>query len=164
MNLKKTLPILSLALVMLFTVATAMAQSKDKQAPPLPVPGKVAQLSAEDQAAMKALWKEHRQKMAPIRDHLWAKQMEYDALLANQNSKHQDVQAVIEDMKKLRVQVREERIRFQESMEAKGFNFRDDKLHGFDEDRGCGGKMKHKGHNDDGKGKEHRHHGETMTD
>jgi len=166
MNLKKTLPTLTLALVMLFTVTTAMAQPKDKQAPP-PVPAKAAQMSAEDQAAMKALWKEHRQKMAPVRDQFWAKQMEYDALVANQNSKHQDIQAVIEDMKKLRAQMRDERTKFHESMEAKGFDLGHGRhWPGFDEDRGCG-KMRHNGPKDfgpGGKGKGSRHHGERMTD
>lgn len=159
MNLKKTLPTLALALVMLFTVTTAMAQPKDKQAPP-PAPPQIAKMSPEDQAAMKALRKEHRQKMDPIRDQLWAKQMEYDALVANSNSKHQDIQAVIEDMKKLRIQMREERTKFHEAMEAKGFDFGPGKhWRGFDDDRGCG-KM-HKGHRDFGPGgpKAPRHHG-----
>lgn len=118
MNLRKTLPALALALVMLFTVSAAMAQPKEKTPPPPPAK---AQISAEDRAAMKALWEEHRLKMDPIRDQLWAKHMEYDALVANPNSKHEDVKAVIEEMRKLKVQAREEKLRHRTAMEAKGF-------------------------------------------
>lgn len=164
MNLKKTLPILTVALVMLFTVTTAIAQPRDKQTSP-PVPPNAAQMSAEDQAAMKALWKEHRQKADPIRDQLWAKQLEYDALTANPNSKHQDIQAVIEDMKKLRVQMREEKTKLFEAMEAKNFDFEPGKNWPcFNDDRGYG-RRHHKGHKYFGPGdKGLRHYGEHMTD
>lgn len=118
MNLKKTLPALTLALLMLFSVSAAMAQPKEKTPPP-----PKAQISQEDKDAMKALRDEHRLKMDPIRDQLWAKKMEYDALVANPNSKHEDIKAVIEDMRKLKVQKREEKQRFSEAMEAKGFDF-----------------------------------------
>ena len=118
MNFKKTLPALVLALLMLFSVSAAMAQPKEKTPPPPPAK---AQMSDEDWAAMKALREEHRIKLDPIRDQLWAKRLEYDALVANPNSKHEDIKAVIEEMRKLKVQEREEKLRHRTAMEAKGF-------------------------------------------
>lgn len=130
MNIKKSLPALTLALLMLFSVSAAMAQSKDKPAPPqgkerpaLPEGAPPARLSPEDLAAIKAMRQEHHQKVDPIRDQLWAKQMEYDALTANPNSQHADIKAVIEEMKGLRAQLRAEKRTFQEAMEARGFDF-----------------------------------------
>lgn len=119
MNAKKTLPALALALALLFSVSVAMAQPKAKAAPPQAA---ISQISPEDQAAMKTLWSEHRLKMDPISEQLWVKKMEYDALVANPNSKHADIKAVIEDMRALKAQQREERQRFADAMDAKGFD------------------------------------------
>lgn len=136
MNYKKTLPTLALALVMLFTVSAAFAQPKEKAAPPQAPPPPAAKISPEDQAAMKAMWKEHHLKVAPLGDQLWAKQMEYDALVANPNSKHEDIKALIEEMRKLRVEMRAEKTKFFEALEAKGYD-RGPGRHwfGFDGDR-----------------------------
>lgn len=130
MSFKKTMPALTLALLMLFSVSAAMAQSKDKTPPPqgqerpaLPEGAPPARLSPEDMAAVKAMKREHRQKTEPLRDQFWAKRMEYEALVANPNSKHADIKAVIEEMKKLRAQLREERRTLDEALEARGFDF-----------------------------------------
>ena len=116
--MKKALPALALALLLAFSGSLALAQPAD-DAPP-PPPG-VKQMSAEDQAAISAMRKAHRQKMAPLHDQMWAKQMEYEALSGNPNIKQSDIQALINDMTKLRAQIRTEREAYFDQIEAKGF-------------------------------------------
>lgn len=115
--MKHTLSILTLALFLAFSASSLMAQPKD-EAPA--APKKFEQISPEDRAAFMELRKNHHQKTYPLREQLWAKQMEYDALVANPNSKHSDIKAVIDDMSKLRAQLNTERENFFSQAESKG--------------------------------------------
>lgn len=116
--MKKALPVLALALLLAFSGSLALAQPANDTPPP---PPGVKQMSAEDQAAISAMRQAHRQKMAPLHDQVRAKQMEYEALVGNPNIKQSDIQVLINDMTKLRAQIRAEREAYFDQIEAKGF-------------------------------------------
>jgi|GEM_PF-6538319 len=173
MTMKKTIPAMALMLALMFAVSTAMAQpaASDDKRPPQ----KMNQMSPEDRAAWEVLWNEHRQKMAPLRDQMWAKNMEYDFLMANPNTKPAEVKAVIDEMMRLKGQLRAEHEKFAEAAKAKGLDrhgfgpgfhkgWRGHGLDGgfgdcpgFDRDRGPG----RGGHGKMGSG---HHHGGPMMD
>lgn len=121
MTLKKTLPAMTLMLALLFTVSTAMAQpgGPDGKKPPKKM-DQMSRMSPEDKAAWMEIWKEHREKIEPIRDQMWAKRMEYDALVANPNTQPQAVKAVIDEVLRLKVQLRGEHDKLAEAAKAKG--------------------------------------------
>lgn len=124
MTLKKTLPAMTLMLALLFTVSTAMAQPAETEGKkPL---RKMDMMSPEDRAAWETLWQEHRQKIEPLHDQMWAKNMEYDFLVANPNTKPAEVKAVIDEMMRLKGQLRAEHDKFAEAAKAKGLD-----RHGF---------------------------------
>lgn len=170
MTLKKTLPAMTLMLALIFAVSVATAQTPEQGENK--EPKKISKMNPEDRAAWEALMKEYRQKTEPMRDQMWAKNLEYDALVANPNTKPAEVKAVIDEMLRLKVQLRTEHEKFAETAKAKGL--KGFKGHGFGRDfhkgwRGHGpergfdagdcpgqGKGFGKGH---GKGKG-RHHGE----
>lgn len=120
MTFKKTLPAMALMLTLLFAVSAAIAQTPDSGDKKAAV--RAGQMSPEDQAAWAELWKEHREKIEPLRDQIWAKQMEYDFLVANPNTKPTDIKAVIDEMLRLKDQMRTERNRLTEASRAKGLN------------------------------------------
>lgn len=120
MTLRKTLPAMVLMLTLLVAVSVATAQqpeSGDKKAAV-----RVGQMTPEDQAAWAELWKEHRGKIEPLRDQIWAKQLEYDFLAANPNTKPADVKTVINEMLSLKEQMRAERNSLIEASRAKGLD------------------------------------------
>lgn len=121
MTLKKTLPAMTLMLALLFAVSTAMAQpaASDDKRPPKKM-GLMSQMSPEDKAAWAELWKEHRGNIEPLRDQMWAKRMEYNALVANPNTKPEAVKTVIDEMLRLKVQLRGEHDKLAEAAKAKG--------------------------------------------
>ncbi|MDR1045477.1 MAG: periplasmic heavy metal sensor [Candidatus Adiutrix sp.] len=132
MTLKKILPVL--ALILLFTVSGAPALAQPADGPPGQGPARESRLSPEDRAALDGLWQDHHRKMEPLKDQLWAKSMEYDALVANPNTKPGEVRAVIDEMGKLRAQMRGERENFFGQVKAKGFgpgSGKDWRGHGF---------------------------------
>lgn len=131
MTLKKTIPAMTLMLALLFAASTAMAQpaKPDDRRPPQ----KMGQMNPEDQAAWTELWKEHRDKIEPLHDQMWAKRLEYDFLAANPNTKPDEVKAVINEMLRLKGQLRAEKNKLADAAQAKGL-----KGHGFGP-RGWGG-------------------------
>ena len=116
---KKTIPALTLALALILALAAGPALAQN-EAPPAP-PTKGKQMSPEDWEAFSALRDAHRQKMAPIHEELWAKGMEYEALKSNPNTKPSEVKALIDDMGKLRKQIRDSKEEFRTQVQAKGF-------------------------------------------
>lgn len=124
--MKKTVAILTLALITVFSSA-ALAQNQNQN---------------QDQAAFRGQWQEHRTSMSAIQDKLWAKSMEYDALIANPNSKQADISAVINEMTALRAQLRTEGDKFRNDMYDQGFD-RDGRGYGYGGGMGygygCGG-------------------------
>ena len=135
MTLKKILPITALIFVFAASGTMALAQPPKKGGGPPSGPAAMeAKLSPEDRTALEGLWQEHRQKMIPIKDRMWAKRMEYDALVANPNTKPAEVKAIIDEMGQLRVQMRGERESFFKQLEDKGFgpgSGKDWRGHGF---------------------------------
>lgn len=135
MTFKKTLPIMALFLLIAASGTMALAQPKAGPGKAGPPPREaVAALSPEDRAALDGLWRDHRQTMMPLKDQMWAKRLEYDALAANPNSKPTEVKALIDEMVKLRVQMRGERESFFKQLEDKGFgpgSGKDWRGHGF---------------------------------
>lgn len=145
MPMKKTVTVLTLVLLFVFTVSTGMimAQERNSASSPPNAP-RADRMSPEEREAYSAMMYEHHQKMAPIRDQMWAKQMEYEALAGNPNARPADVRAVIDDMVKLRAQLRAERDGFRSQTQAKGFgpgHFRGHRGFGpghFNDDGSCG--------------------------
>lgn len=120
---RKMLPAAAAITMMLFTSGTAFAQAKDEKGPP-PVPPAFAEISAEDRAALDKLFDDHRTKTAPLRDQLWAKRMEYEALSDNPNVKPDEIKALVAEMSKLRTQLRGERDTLRKALNDKGFDRR----------------------------------------
>ncbi len=116
-NLKKALPVM--AFLLMFTASASLAQAQPKGGAPEPP----AQMSQEDRAAIDSMWQAHRQKMDPLKDQMWAKKMEYEALLANPNTKPNETKAVIDDMLKVRKDMRALRDDFAAQMKSKGYDF-----------------------------------------
>ena len=143
MPMKKTIAFLTLVMLFIFTVSTGMVMAQETVAAPPPKAPKAEPMTPEQMDAFSTMMQDHHQKMAPLRDQMWAKQMEYDALVANPNTKPAEVKAVIDDIVKLRGQLRSERNDFFNQAKAKGFrpdHFRGHRgfgHFGFD-DGGCG--------------------------
>jgi len=171
MPMKKTVAVLTLVMLFIFTVSTGMIMAQETVAAPPPKAPKAEPMTPEQMEAYYAMTHDHRQKMAPLRDQMWAKQMEYEALLANPNTKPAEVKAVIDDMVKLRAQLRAERNDFYNQAKAKGFKPGHMGHRGFGrgfgfghfgfDDHGCGfgpgqGPWQGKGHGQGGRG----HHGD----
>ena len=134
--MKKMLAVFTLALVMAFSGSLALAQPSDDSSAPAPA---FKKMSDEDHAAIAAMHKEYRQKITPLRDQMWAKRMEYKALVGNPNIKQADVQALVADMSKLRAQIRTEHEAYSDQLEAKGYAFGHGKNFGHRSWRGhCG--------------------------
>ncbi|CAK7001018.1 MAG: hypothetical protein DELT_00028 [Desulfovibrio sp.] len=66
-------------------------------------------LAPEKQAAVSALFDEHRTKMEPIREQLWIKRTTLDALSANPNTEPKKIEALVTEMAGLRKQLYTER-------------------------------------------------------
>jgi len=122
MPMKKTVTVLTLVMLFIFTVSTGMVMAQEKESGPPAKPPKADQMSPEEWEAYSGMMYEHHQKVAPIHDQLWAKQMEYDALAANPNSKPAEIKAVVDDMVKLRTQLRGEKSNFYNQAKAKGYH------------------------------------------
>jgi hypothetical protein len=101
--MKKVLAFLTLAMLTIFSTA-ALAQKQN-----------------DNPAAFDSAWQEHRQSMAAIQDKMWAKSMEYDALVANPNAKQSDITAVINEMTELRGQMRGEYDKFAAQLGDQGY-------------------------------------------
>ena len=106
MKFKKIVPILALALI-------AAGSAAEAQPPPPPA----GQVEAWD-----SLRAERLEKIGPLQDKLWAKEMEYEALTRNGNQS--EVKAVIDDMVKLRGQIRAEKSKLFDQMKEKGLTGR----------------------------------------
>lgn len=127
--MKKTLPVsaltLSLALALLLSVggglALAQNHKKDHGQDRSQAAERMPAMSPEDRAALEGLWKTHRDQMAPLRDQMWGKKMEYEALVANPNTKPGDVKPLIDEMIQLRVQMRAEQEKFFDQLKDKGY-------------------------------------------
>ncbi|MDL2260045.1 periplasmic heavy metal sensor [Deltaproteobacteria bacterium OttesenSCG-928-K17] len=117
---KNLIPAAAVMMVMLVGSGAAMAQDGKKNPPPPPAP--MAEMSAEDQAAIDKIFDDHRLKTAPLRDQLWAKRMEYDALANNPNVKPDEIRAIIADMGKIKTQLRTERDGLRAALKEKGFD------------------------------------------
>jgi len=170
MTFKKTLPVITLMLALLFVVSTAIAQSPesgDKKDP-----AASSRMSAEQQAAWAELWKDHRDKIEPLRDQIWAKQLEYDFLVTNPNTKPGEMKAVIEEMQSLKSKLRAEKNKLAEAARAKdldvhkfgpGGPMRDWGGHGYDGDCRCSGSSYgHGPARHPGKGYDRYHGGQMM--
>lgn len=119
MTLKSSIPALALTLLMAVTASQAMAQTEhsNKNYKPLAT----QQMTQADKTAFIEMRDEFRQKVEPIRDQLWAKQMEYDALAGNPNTKPDDIRKLIAEMSDLRAKIKTERQKFGSAMKAKDF-------------------------------------------
>ena len=144
MPMKKTVAVLTFVMLFIFTVSTGMVMAQEKDGAAPPKPPKADRMTPEEWEAYSTMMYDHHQKMAPVRDQLWAKQLEYEALAANPNSKPAEVKAVIDDMVKLKAQLRAEKNDFYNQAKAKGFK------HGKWGHRGFG--PGHFGPDDDGYG------------
>ena len=137
MNLREKLPRLALMAALALPAFPALAQPAETGGGSEP-PAKVA--GQKDHAALAGLWAEHWQKSGPLRDQLWAKKMEYEALTRRGGDfKMAEVKALTDEMVRLKAQLRAERQKFFERMKAQGLSgaafFGPDGQPG----RGCGG-------------------------
>ena len=117
MELKKVFSALVLGLVLtLFAAGPAAAETAVK-----------APATAADQAEAEAWYNlraEHLEKIGPIRDQFWAKRMEYEALVRGGKADSPEIKAVIDDMVKLRAQIRTERKKLFSQAKEKGLTGR----------------------------------------
>lgn len=119
MELKKTLPTMALVLAFAASSGLALAQNNETDAPRQAPPK--SDFSPEQWNAFEEMRSAHYQKTAPLRDQMWAKEMEYEALAANPNTKPAEIRAIIDEMVKIRTQLRAERESFFKEMKGKGF-------------------------------------------
>ena len=103
MTLKTLLPALALAFMVSISSVYAQAQPADSQ-------------------DMNKIRDAHRQKMAPLHDQYWKKQMEYDFLVNSPNTKLAEVKAVIDEMGALKAKIRTERQGMVKEMKGKGYS------------------------------------------
>ena len=103
MNFKTLIPALALAFIVSVSGGYAHAQSADAQ-------------------GIEKMRDAHRQKMAPLHDQYWKKQMEYDFLVNNPSAKLADVKVIIEEMSALKTQLRTERQGMMKEMKSKGYS------------------------------------------
>ena len=86
------------------------------------VSGGYAQAQPADTQGIEQMRDAHRQKMAPLHDQYWKKQMEYDFLVKSPNTKPADVKAVIDEMSTLKAKIRTERQGMMAEMKSKGYS------------------------------------------
>jgi hypothetical protein len=96
------------------------------------------QLGPEERKALEAMRRSHRQKVAPLRDQLWAKNKEYEAMAANPNTKPAEIKAIVSEMLKLKAELRQERESFFSQAQAQGFYPGPGFRRGHDYESGCG--------------------------
>ncbi len=80
-------------------------------------PGFYQALSPEKQAVVEKIMDEHRTKMFSMREDLWAKQTELDALKGNDTKR---IQALVNEMKDLHAKMYAEREALRQKLEAEG--------------------------------------------
>ncbi|MDR2947089.1 MAG: periplasmic heavy metal sensor [Candidatus Adiutrix sp.] len=123
MSMKKTALALSFAMLFAFTAAAMVGAQEKNAAQPKGENGlMINRMTPEEWEAFSAMRDEHRMKLAPIQDQLWAKQMEYDALADNPNTKPAEIKAIVDEMVKLRAQLRTERNSLRDQAQSKGFH------------------------------------------
>ena len=79
-----------------------------------------AQLTEEQQATFQTIMDEHRAEVAPLREELWAKHAELEALSGNVNADPERITQLVSEMKDLRIQLRTERDVLKAKLEAEG--------------------------------------------
>lgn len=105
--------------------AQATDQPKDKARPG---PGQMApgdwygNLGPEKQKIWDTAWQEHQAKMQPLRDQMWRKSMEYEALAGNPNLKPEDFRALIDEMADLKLKMRAEGQGFRDKLAKDGLS------------------------------------------
>ncbi|MDR3038679.1 MAG: hypothetical protein LBV21_05265 [Candidatus Adiutrix sp.] len=119
MRLKKNLPALTLILALALPAGLALAQTATETRKEAAAPAR--ELSPADYEARDALWAEHRRKVEPLRDQLWAKELEYEALTRGGDANRAEVKVLIDDMVKLKGLIRAEREKLFSQTKARGF-------------------------------------------
>lgn len=71
-------------------------------------------MTAEQQATMQELYDSHMQKMTPLREQLWAKNTELDALSGNANVKPEEIKKLVSEIATLRSQMNKEMTAFRD--------------------------------------------------
>lgn len=101
--MKKLIVLMALALVMALS-GSALAQQQN-----------------QDWGAYEKQWQKHSQTMSEIQDKLWAKNMEYEALANNPNADREDINEIINEITKLRGQMRAEYDKFASEQGGRDF-------------------------------------------
>lgn len=117
------LAVAALFLSLSLGASALLAQPKDVPGRPGPATYEewYGSLSPEKQRTWEAAWREHKDKMQPLRDQMWRKSMEYDALVGNPNVKPEETRALIDEIAGLRTKMRAERQSFHDKMAQDGF-------------------------------------------
>ena len=68
-----------------------------------------AGLTPEKQAAVDKIFEKHQKKIFELREQYWAKDTELDALTASGKAEKADIQSLVADMSKIRLQLDQER-------------------------------------------------------
>jgi zinc resistance-associated protein len=119
----KTLMLLLSLVVLASTVLPALAYETEGQGCGNCSHGPKAamlQLSPEEQEKARSIIAEHREKTQPLRDEMWAKRTELDALAGNTNADPEDIATLVTEMKELRIKLRTERQALKATLEAEG--------------------------------------------
>lgn len=80
----------------------------------------VQNLTPEQQAKLDQLFTEHRQQMFNLRQEIWAKQTELNALSNNPNTKPERISQLVSEIKDLRARQYNEREAFQATLQKEG--------------------------------------------
>lgn len=104
---KTTITSLTVAFVLLFAIASFAGPGRDgNRGPHNGGQGRmaqaVAQLTPEKRAAFEAIMEEHRKDTRPLRDAMWQKRTELQALSANPNTKPETLSGLVAEMAKIR--------------------------------------------------------------
>ncbi|MGE4504828.1 MAG: periplasmic heavy metal sensor [Desulfovibrionaceae bacterium] len=82
-----------------------------------------AQLTPEQQAAADTIFDKYRTKMGELREKLWLKQAELDALVDSGAATRGDIKELVGDIGELRADLFEQREAMSEELEAAGISF-----------------------------------------
>lgn len=119
--MKRTLTILGVVALLAGLLATqAMAYGPGHGGGRGKGPAFYQALTPEKQAAVQKIMDEHHAKIMALREDLWAKQTELDALKGNDTKR---IQALVTEMKDLRAKMLAERETIEKKLEAEGVEF-----------------------------------------
>ena len=121
MNKKMLIPTLAIVAVLGFAaLATAGPGWHRGGNGPCGGPVALQQLNPEQQAAFDKIWEGHREKMEGLRNDVWAKHLELDALTNSGTASKGDIQTLVKDIVKLREKMDAERDSFRAELDKAG--------------------------------------------